>query len=519
MIVMKKYSLRILAVLAILNCFACKKDNGLVVFKASVEHASGGCKTTFEPNGGVYDIKWESGDKVNIWDGVRWTEFTTSNNDYTAEFVANTDNFNMDASTFKAVYPSSLVNGNGQLELPERQYYRSAANGRVYGFPMYAEAGSDHLKFKNLCGVLHLHLTGADLVKEIRICDISPNRKNLSGHFMVDDNGAAVVTDGAMGKEVVLDCGEGVTIDDGTGSDFYIVMPAGIYEKLRITVVGYLNRQYVMQSGSSVEIIRSKVSNANLELSISSIPSFLRLSDVRSQFASHAGCGTILFQYGVSCNDANRVSIEAGGPVKIYAVASRTGDTLLICTSATSIRLFPENPNCEWEGIFDDNVSHIDFGDGLITDDITNLARLFYGCLNLQTVNISCFNLKNVTSMRQMFGRCWNLRQVLMPHSNTANLTDMSGMCEGCSRLDTIDMSSFNTSGVLNMDSMFYDCSETKKVFLGPSFVVANSKTNMCLRLGSSAKPNTIIYCTEATENALRSGTGLNTNRVDFSRF
>ena len=93
------------------------------------------------------------------------------------------------------------------------------------------------------------------------------------------------------------------------------------------------------------------------------------------------------------------------------------------------------------------------------TSNVTNMASMFDGCLNLTTLDLTNFDTSNVTNMESMFSDCSNLTILNVSNFNTNKVTDMSSMFDGCSNLTTIDVTNFDTSNVTNMASMFSDCS------------------------------------------------------------
>ncbi len=95
----------------------------------------------------------------------------------------------------------------------------------------------------------------------------------------------------------------------------------------------------------------------------------------------------------------------------------------------------------------------------LDSSNVTNMGRMFYGCSNLTSLDLSNFNTNNVTNMYSMFEGCSSLTSLDLSPLNTTNVTNMSNMFSGCSSLITLDLSTLNTSNVTNMGSMFRKCS------------------------------------------------------------
>ena len=57
------------------------------------------------------------------------------------------------------------------------------------------------------------------------------------------------------------------------------------------------------------------------------------------------------------------------------------------------------------------------------------MSSMFYECGNLNYLNLSNFNTKNVTNMSYMFYKCNNLD---LSSFNTDNATNMNGILYGC---------------------------------------------------------------------------------------
>ena len=96
--------------------------------------------------------------------------------------------------------------------------------------------------------------------------------------------------------------------------------------------------------------------------------------------------------------------------------------------------------------------------ENLVTDNVTTMEEMFYGCTLLSSLNLSHFNTGKVTDMNMMFYNCASLTSLDLSHFNTDNVTKMNSMFGGCFDLTTLDVSNFNTAKVINMSSMFYNC-------------------------------------------------------------
>ena len=55
----------------------------------------------------------------------------------------------------------------------------------------------------------------------------------------------------------------------------------------------------------------------------------------------------------------------------------------------------------------------------------------------------------------------------------------MSGMFYGCSNLNKLDVSNWNTSNVTSMNQMFWGCKLLKPIFVGESFKILETSTDV----------------------------------------
>ena len=111
------------------------------------------------------------------------------------------------------------------------------------------------------------------------------------------------------------------------------------------------------------------------------------------------------------------------------------------------------------------------------TNKVENMAKIFYDCNNITSLNFSKFNTENVKNMGAMFYNCKKLKYINLKGVNTENVTNMGAMFYECNKLENLDLSSFNTKNVTNMGSMFYDC--YKLTSLDLSSFATNNVVNM----------------------------------------
>ena len=70
---------------------------------------------------------------------------------------------------------------------------------------------------------------------------------------------------------------------------------------------------------------------------------------------------------------------------------------------------------------------------------------MFGNCNNLESVQLSNFEVQNVESMLGMFHKCNSMTNLSVPNFNTENLEEASYLLSDCEKLQYIDFSKFNT--------------------------------------------------------------------------
>lgn len=229
---MKKYIYMAVAAIAALS--SCSNDNEIIseteignrvlTFSATME----GNATRATLDGNENCALWDANDQINI-NGVRYNAQAAG---ATTTFKAATSGVGAAGSTFTAYFPASLYDGS-TATLPAIQTYTAGK----FDMPMYAESTNTTLAFKNLCAVLAVKVTSADIatLKSIKV----RSDKKMNGSFTVIDD-KAVVGDGGT-NEVELVSSEALTLT-AEGTIFYIAIPAQAYSYLNI---------YLSSDGSS----------------------------------------------------------------------------------------------------------------------------------------------------------------------------------------------------------------------------------------------------------------------------
>ena len=248
--------------------------NGAKVFTASIAQVQ--TKTslgTYEGHGNV--IFWDKRDSILINKETFYSAEPNSKKPEYAEFLY--CGGPEPKAPYEAIFPASLYVDNWYMQgycFPQVQEYRAGK----FNAPMYAESKNERLMFQNICGVIHLSLTGTDKVRRI---EVTSKTKYLHGVFKIDKKGendyTAVIDDTAGDfydnhKTVTLDCGEdGVQLDEEDATDFYLYLPANSFdtEDLSVRIVSTDDKVYTKTAANQVEVGANKVYTFNWDVTFS----------------------------------------------------------------------------------------------------------------------------------------------------------------------------------------------------------------------------------------------------------
>ena len=97
---------------------------------------------------------------------------------------------------------------------------------------------------------------------------------------------------------------------------------------------------------------------------------------------------------------------------------------------------------------------------GFNTQKVVSFAAMFQNCSSVQELDLTTFNTGSATSFWMMFRGCSNLRSIYWNPRFfvTDNVTNMALMFYDCSALSYVDTSEFNLINVKDMDSAFFNC-------------------------------------------------------------
>ena len=115
-----------------------------------------------------------------------------------------------------------------------------------------------------------------------------------------------------------------------------------------------------------------------------------------------------------------------------------------------------EDMNCMFYGCL--NLTSLDLSN-FITSKVKDMAYMFADCKSLNALDLSNFNVSKVITMLGMFSGCEKLESLDLSRFITPNLKVMHHMFDGCANLKSIDVSNLNTSKVKDMTCVFQNCS------------------------------------------------------------
>ena len=245
-----------------------------MTFHASMESGAD-TKTVIEGNVGddVRYLKWLPADRISVYNTQtrKFETFVNVNEETSATAVF--EGVNSVQDVYYAVYPYSELHSYAEgdkimtVDLPAVQKYSEGSFG-MDANPMVALAGKgEKFFFQNLCGVLVINITGEASVKSLSVTlfDESGNPAAVSGKHTVSMDyieSPTLASTEESKKTVTLDCGEGVALNTSEPTPFHVVLPAGTYSGIMVSVFTTDGRIMVKQGKNSLRIRRSRVTSA-----------------------------------------------------------------------------------------------------------------------------------------------------------------------------------------------------------------------------------------------------------------
>lgn len=240
---MKKLSLLSSAALAALLFVGCSSDStddatpaGEVKTYTELGAGLPSTRTTLDGT----SVVWSASDEISVWSDVTTTPVTfslasgagTQNATFTVPQGAGVKG--TASSIYKAVYPA---NSNGNIVLPQNQNWNDYANFSNNVNPMVA-VGTDlsNMQFKNVCGVIVVRVSAdatGTILNGITLSNASLKPLAGTGSLTFSGTSDPTITWQTAYTSVTLQCGEQIST---TAQDYYIVVPAGSYPDLTLTL-------------------------------------------------------------------------------------------------------------------------------------------------------------------------------------------------------------------------------------------------------------------------------------------
>lgn len=150
---------------------------------------------------------------------------------------------------------------NVNVVLPQTQYYAENSFGNG-AFPMIAVSSNNELTFRNICGGLKLQFKGTGKIKSILLEGLGeePISGNATVVGYVDGSAPTIAMESTATKSVMLDCGDGVQLNEDTPSTFIIAIPPTEFPSgMKITITDADGHSKTLTNGSSNIIKRSSL--------------------------------------------------------------------------------------------------------------------------------------------------------------------------------------------------------------------------------------------------------------------
>lgn len=197
--------------------------------RASIEHKAETKTHLSGPDNNIYKTLWSEDDAIGVFAGssnVSEFKLTSGAGTNSGEFRGTIPSGNK-----IAVYPYSIcesIKGSRvSVVLPEEQTYKEG-NIPDGAYPMVAAGGENTLKFKNLCSVLKISMTGSLTVNYISF-SANDSKLKVSGKAVIDaDTESPDLTISEDGSSLVKLVCPAVSLS-GEATEFFIVVPARKY--------------------------------------------------------------------------------------------------------------------------------------------------------------------------------------------------------------------------------------------------------------------------------------------------
>lgn len=104
------------------------------------------------------------------------------------------------------------------------------------------------------------------------------------------------------------------------------------------------------------------------------------------------------------------------------------------------------------------------YGVNMDTKAVLRSGSTFWRCYNLQSINVSNWDIRSIKDLHSMFSDCYRLHDIDVSNWDTGSVTSMDSMFAGCRELQNVDVSNWDTGSVTNMSHMFAGCHKLQNV-------------------------------------------------------
>ena len=178
----------------------------------------------------------------------------------------------------------------------------------------------------------------------------------------------------------------------------------------------------------------------------------------------------------------------------LFEIKTNTNKTVyLYCSDVENSKVKINEYVNKFFGIFEET-DHISISViACDTENVRNMAWMFYRCSSLKNLDIKNLNTTNIIDMKYMFYGCSSLEELDLKNFNTTSVTEMRNMFSGCSSLKKLDLNNFDTTKVLNnMNKMFYNCNNLTDLKFGDNFNITKVTDVEYMFNGCSSFPEKI---------------------------
>ncbi len=463
-----------------------------VTFTAVTENQS--TKTALSKNADVWDVIWKSGDKVKVNGYSLSIDETDQAEGYGPECTKAVFSGyvlgNNSSPKYRAWYPETLGKTAGSLSLPSIQEY--IADG-VSGFPMYAESENESLQFKNLCGIVRLNLKGSKNISAIGLIDKSENPEGLSGSIDIVEC-TAKIKNGAAG--VTLQCASPIALSSDEFTSFLIIVPAGSYGKLQITITADDESYAILTSNKAITVERSKITDINIStLKFKNDKAIISYTTTNTTQISKypVGADASIFGNGLTVVGHSYDQSSKAGIITLSGTVTEIGEKAFSNLSNLETITIPESVTAIGSQSFLEcrNLTTINWPESLTSVGY----RAFYMDLKLATLDLSHIetigseafsncNFTNVVignSITDIGNNAFQNTQVTSATFNAFPATVGTSLFQGCAKLAT---ATFNCDVPALPEKTFINCTTmTSATFNGTLGAVGNSGFYNCKAL------------------------------------